>query len=215
MNNWSHPYVIVVGVDYSEVSRWALKEAFRTATTRSPSELHVLHVESVAHPYPHADAPGSADEVMSRSLQRLEAFVTRELLAFQAGGEPPPPAVSTHVRLAAPGAEIAQFAFDVGADLIVVGTHGRSGLARLLLGSVAHSVVTLAACPVLVARAKELADVAHLEPACPRCIATRQQSGCKELWCEQHRTKRGQRHTYHQTEHVGQETNFRFVFDRN
>ncbi|MEO6600086.1 MAG: universal stress protein [Polyangiaceae bacterium] len=213
MKQSRHPYVVVVGVDYSEVSRWALREAFSTAVTRSPSELHALHVESDAHPYPHADTPGSPDEVLSRSLQRLETFVTRELLALQAAGEPLPPAVSTHVRVAAPGPEIAQFAVNVGADLIVVGTHGRSGLARLLLGSVAHSVVSLAACPVLVVRAKELADVPRLEPACPRCVETRQQSASKELWCEQHRTKHGRRHTYHQTDRIGQETNFPLVFD--
>jgi nucleotide-binding universal stress UspA family protein len=50
--------------------------------------------------------------------------------------------------------EILQVASDVGCDLIVMGSHGRTGLGRLLMGSVAESVLTGASCPVLVVKAR-------------------------------------------------------------
>jgi nucleotide-binding universal stress UspA family protein len=55
-------------------------------------------------------------------------------------------------RIGDPGTEIAVFAKQVSADLIVMSSHGRSGLSRLLLGSVAERVLRLAECPVLVVR---------------------------------------------------------------
>ena len=51
-----------------------------------------------------------------------------------------------------PGHEIAEFAEEIDAELIVIPSHGRTGLTRLLLGSVAERVVRLAHCPVLVFR---------------------------------------------------------------
>jgi nucleotide-binding universal stress UspA family protein len=53
------------------------------------------------------------------------------------------------VRFGDPGHEIARYAEDVSAGLIVVSPHGKSGLERLLIGSVADRVVRLAHCPVL------------------------------------------------------------------
>ena len=58
----------------------------------------------------------------------------------------------TEVRIGAPAAEIVAAAGDLKADLICLGTHGRSGLAHLLLGSVAEKVIRHAPCPVLTVR---------------------------------------------------------------
>ena len=63
--------------------------------------------------------------------------------------------VRTVVRRGHPYSEIDQIAKDIGADLIVVSTHGRSGLQHLLLGSVAERVIRHAPCPVLVVRENE------------------------------------------------------------
>ena len=54
-----------------------------------------------------------------------------------------------------PYAEICGYATDTGIDLIVIGTHGRSGLSHVLLGSVAEKVVRKANCPVLTVRPNE------------------------------------------------------------
>jgi nucleotide-binding universal stress UspA family protein len=58
----------------------------------------------------------------------------------------------TEVRMGAPAAEIVAAAGDLKADLICLGTHGRGGLAHLLLGSVAEKVIRHAPCPVLTVR---------------------------------------------------------------
>jgi nucleotide-binding universal stress UspA family protein len=61
-----------------------------------------------------------------------------------------------HIRLDAASEEISQLAADLEADLVVVGTHGRRGLGRFLLGSVAEGVVRAAPCPVFVVRPKRV-----------------------------------------------------------
>ena len=58
--------------------------------------------------------------------------------------------VDFHVRFGDPGREIAAFAESQHADLIVMPSHGRTGLSRILIGSVAERVVRLAHCPVLI-----------------------------------------------------------------
>ncbi len=60
--------------------------------------------------------------------------------------------VTTVVRVGNPGLEIADYATQLGADLIVISSHGYHGLKRLLLGSVAERVIRHAECPVLVLR---------------------------------------------------------------
>jgi nucleotide-binding universal stress UspA family protein len=58
------------------------------------------------------------------------------------------------VRLGSPAQELIELANLLDADLVVVGTHGRTGLGRLLVGSVAEAAVKKARCPVLVVREK-------------------------------------------------------------
>jgi|SRR5450432_1286988 len=221
------PYIIVVGVDYSEVSRLALREALRTASDRTGSEVHVIYVETDIRLIPDRGADGEAEPegnlhrlsaatCFAEALQRLHEVVTEEVTAFRDSLHDAAETairVVSHIRTNTPSHAIAQIAADLEADLVVVGTQGRSGLALVLLGSVAHAVVTLAPCPVLVVRAKHLSLAPSIEPPCPRCLEARKQSGGNALWCEQHRAHHGQRHTYHQTDRVGQETNFPLVFD--
>ncbi len=218
----SKPFVIVVGVDHSEVSRAALRQALQLAADRRQSEVHVLHVQTalVPYPYPFPKLQATVAQVFERALQRLKHVVADELATFQEAqrrlGRRPFGHVVSHVRSQTPGREIAQLAADLDADLVVVGTHGRSGIARLLLGSVAHAVVTLAPCPVLVVRPKNL-DFREpsLEPPCVRCVETRQQSGGVETWCAEHREHHGQRAAYYQADGVEPEDNLHQNFNRN
>jgi hypothetical protein len=107
--------------------------------------------------------------------------------------------VVTHVRTDAPAEEIAQLSADLDADLVVVGTHGRRGVSRMLMGSVAEGVVRLSPCTVLVVRPKQT-DAPHITPPCADCAETRRASGGAELWCTAHRQHHGQRQR-----HAGQE----------
>jgi len=67
---------------------------------------------------------------------------------------PPQATALDFVQIGSPETEIVKAAKDWPADLIVIGSHGRGGLQRVLLGSVAEGVMRQAACPVLVVRAK-------------------------------------------------------------
>ncbi len=200
------PYVIVVGVDYSDLGAQALERAFEVASTYPRSEVHAVNVvrnfgEFVMIELPQASPYGlSLDE----AADRLQGYVEEQKRRFEKRlGRRACERCMTHLRSEVPADEIARLAVDVQADLVVVGTHGRRGVSRLVLGSVAESVVRLAECPVLVVRPKKTdTHVPKIEPPCPRCVAVRKATGGKELWCEQHRERHGRRHTYHYHDRV-------------
>jgi len=77
-----------------------------------------------------------------------------------AGSKPP----RREVRVGETYQRIVEYAEQEGIDLIVMGTHGRTGVSRLLMGSVAENVVRHAPCPVLLARAQAASEEA-LQPA--------------------------------------------------
>jgi nucleotide-binding universal stress UspA family protein len=142
---------ILVPTDFSEPSRVALRYGMALAETFGAT-LHVLHV--VIDPYiippagegylPPADFP---QQLELRARQELEQFVPADWRRKH-------PTKLDCVHGAA-FAEITRYAQDHVIDLIVIGTHGRSAVAQLLLGSVAEKVVRTAPCPVLTVRAKE------------------------------------------------------------
>jgi nucleotide-binding universal stress UspA family protein len=200
MNQSEKPYVIVVGVDLSEESNLALDQAITIGSRTARSELHVVHVVSTVLPVPSVDYPAAAPVSLASAGERLRSHVDARLAEHEADFSSPysrrPERVVCHIRLDAPSEEIAQLAADLEADLVVVGTHGRRGIGRLILGSVAEGVVRAAPCPVFVVRPKRVIEMPRIEPPCPECVKTRQATAGAELWCEQHRERHGQRHTY-------------------
>jgi nucleotide-binding universal stress UspA family protein len=218
MSDSEKPYLVVVGVDYSPASDLALEQAFELAMARPKAEVHIVNVVRLYGNQALMDAPTTQAGFVAVSLAdakaQLDAYVERQKTAFgKSKNGSRMQAVVAHLRLEAPAEEIAQIAADLEADVIVVGTHGRRGVARLLLGSVAEAVVRLAPCPVFVVRPKALpAELPKIEPPCPRCVEARIASGGKEYWCEQHRERHGQRHTYHQTDRAGSDTEMPLVY---
>lgn len=217
------PYVIVVGVDYSKASDLALARAFEVATERQHAEVHIVHVmqtfgvgpalEPIEFGVASAPDPRQLSDVSEQlrlyADKRLQEF--RSVMAERKKTKLFERAVS-HVRLDSAVHEIAQLAADLEADLVIVGTHGRRGAARLLLGSVAEGVVRHAPCPVLVVRDKSVESPGpKIEPACPRCLEARRASAGKEFWCAQHSERHGRRHTYHQVDRVGSDGQFPLV----
>jgi nucleotide-binding universal stress UspA family protein len=142
---------ILVPTDFSATSDAALAYAKSLATCLEAS-LHLVHVftdpyapaafaPDVYAPIP-ADATANALEEARRNLvQRLD---DRELKRFRG---------TRNIVTGLTATEIVRYAADHGVDLIVMGTHGRRGVAHLLLGSVAEHVVRTARCPVLTVRA--------------------------------------------------------------
>lgn len=213
------PYVIVVAVDYSDSARLALERAFELAAEKPNAKLHVLNVLPVYEPA----AVDSSNAAWPRALPSFEESTERlrtHVAEARAGYEAAHPdreagfleTMAVHQRVSDPSVEIAQLAADVEADLVVVGTHGRRGIARLIMGSVAEATIRLAPCTVLVVRPKSVPPPAPvIEPPCPRCVAARKESQGRELWCAQHREHHGQRHTYHQGDRAGADTNMPLV----
>lgn len=159
------PQQVVVADDFSPSSRAALDRAAEIAC-RAP--WHVLHFVTAIDPIagipfiPHQRIDAAYAEVVHDALgERVrESFAGREASAEVH--------VFLHARIGKPAEEILGVASDVGADLVIVGSHARSGLTRVVLGSVSEQVVREALCPVMVARAKtyrdvELARVIHFD----------------------------------------------------
>ena len=144
---------ILVPTDYSECSRAAFEFALGVAATvRAP--VDVLHVWSAPYFGPGYGLDTAAILVDPVSNQTIFDLVRKEAVSEMvrfAGSVQAPPGVvvSTHVESGEPLQKILEFAKERGSDLLVVGTHGRTGAGHWLLGSVAERLVRLAHCPVL------------------------------------------------------------------
>jgi nucleotide-binding universal stress UspA family protein len=131
---------ILCPVDFSTASLAALKEASTTAK-EAGGHLIVLHVVK----------PVQGDDLCP---PLYDAAYKEELLASLKDVAVPQDRVSIEHRILVgnPAPIIVRIAEEEGVDLIVMGTHGRSGFRRLFLGSVAEAVVRSARCPVLTIR---------------------------------------------------------------
>src|SRR3954462_4054834 len=133
---------IVVPIDFSGPSIEALQFAANLAQQTGATLLPIYVAEHVVYFDETITFPGQ------RVLEQIKAKLTG--LARERVNEVVP--VFPHVRTGRPWEEIAKFATQSEGDLIVIGTHGRTGLPHLLLGSTAQRVVQHATCPVLVFR---------------------------------------------------------------
>jgi nucleotide-binding universal stress UspA family protein len=137
-------------VDFSEHSRLAVREAAEL-THRFDGELELIHVHPLAPPAVTVEAIPAIHDVQA-AVRELQ--VTMAPWAEEAGRIAHRPVGST-VSPGLPADEIVRFARERKMDVVVVGTQGRKGLSRLLLGSVAERVVREAPCAVLVVRERE------------------------------------------------------------
>jgi len=140
---------IVVPTDFSTCAEAAWKLARRVAAM-SGGELILVHV-LVETPL-YRESPfgmNAVREVYETARKWAEGALEGWVAKARAEGQL---AVRAVLRTGVPHADIVKLATDERADLIVIGTHGRGGLERAILGSVADRVVRLAACPVLTVR---------------------------------------------------------------
>jgi nucleotide-binding universal stress UspA family protein len=160
-------FVILAAVDSSFASAEVARAAAAQAWMNPGAEVHVVHVVEAAHA-----VEGNA--ALDVAYEEVRASTDAKVTSHVSGGEP--------------WREIVQLAVDLEADVVILGTHGRSGIRRLVLGSVAETVVRRAPCPVLVVRKKEhrVEDGPEIEPPCPDCVAARRKAEGATLWCERH-----------------------------
>lgn len=152
-----HPVQVVVAYDFSPSSEQALSRAVEVAA-RAPQ--HVLHIVAALDPHDRMATADKLEGVTYETADHIQKQVVERVTAAFAGR---PTAADVqffvHARIGKPATEILGLASDVGADLIFIGSHGKTGVERFLLGSVSERVVREAQCPVLVARAKTYADI--------------------------------------------------------
>jgi nucleotide-binding universal stress UspA family protein len=210
----SDPHIVVVGMDFSELSDEAFRRAYELAALHPASELHAIRVTEPAKTAPLADYD-AIEPTTPLQLDELSAVLAKHvdrLLVKMEGSFRSDVRVVSHSRIDAPMLGITQLASELKAQLIVVGTHGRHGLARWLLGSVAEGVVRHAACPVLIIPPHPpLTDLVQIEPLCSHCAEARRATDGRELWCTQHRDRHGRRHTYHQRDRMSEDSSFPLV----
>ena len=128
--SWTPKSSIVVPIDFSELSGQALETA--RELTDDVTKIHVVHV---LHGMSMGE-PGVYWEAFDKQV-RADGVVQAFRMRY---GSSPLEKSDFQVRLGDPGHEIAEFAQQVNADLIVMPSHGRGGVSRLLLGSVAERV---------------------------------------------------------------------------
>ncbi len=143
---------ILVPTDFSDGSEaaWRLAESVARAVT---AELVLLHVFVEAPLYAEG-GPMSTDKTRGFYMA-ARAWVEQELKKWTAPVRAGGLVAREIIRVGAPHREIVGAATDEQASLIVIGTHGRGGVERALLGSVADRVIRTAPCPVLSVRSRE------------------------------------------------------------
>jgi nucleotide-binding universal stress UspA family protein len=137
---------ILCPIDFSDYSRRALDHAMAIARWygSTVTALHVFSSTPVVASYP---GPVVLEPIVLTAVGREELLA--ETKAFIDAEAVPGVRVEAVVQEGQAAAEIADMAISMNADLLVIGTHGRSGFERLLLGSVTEKVLRKARCPVL------------------------------------------------------------------
>ena len=146
---------ILVPTDFSRYADAAFRYALELARPFH-ARIHLLHV---------VDNPLAAgmwsSEIYTAELSGLQVNLVRDAEQRLKHCVPPDAGnVSTEVCTGNPTGQILDTARDRGADLIVMGTHGRTGIAHVVMGSVAERVVRQASCPVLTLRATIASEAA-------------------------------------------------------
>jgi len=156
---------LLVAVDFSDSSEAALAYAVELAKPLG-AKLVVMHsYELPVYGFPDGALVASVDvatRIMQGAQTGLEAMVER----YKSVAE-----LSTIVRQGVPWEEVHAVAEEVDADMIVIGTHGRRGIARALLGSVAEKILRTSTRPVLAIHAGHTKSGEHAVPRSARRTA--------------------------------------------
>jgi nucleotide-binding universal stress UspA family protein len=143
---------VLVATDFSEAADAAL--AYGRALARAfGATLHVIHVADDMYMRLGGDAYAAVLPELQEDVERQAKDRLARLLIDD--DSMPLPTKSVVITAGATAPAIVNYAAKMDVDLIVVGTHGRSAVAHLLMGSVAERVVRTARCPVLTVRHPE------------------------------------------------------------
>jgi len=136
---------VLVATDFSDASGGALALARSVARTEGAA-LTVVHV---------MELPALPEGLQVDLVTPLTDAANAQFVPLMAAVRADVPGATQRLELGAPWERILEVSREIGADLVVVGTHGRRGVVHALLGSVAERVVRLSPVPVLTVRAPE------------------------------------------------------------
>lgn len=193
----SNRTVILTAVDTSHLADLVIDRAAAQARSTPGAVLHVVHAVDTI-PIAAATVGGSPFGVPSAAVLLKAGREHLERLQHRAQQE----GVTAigHLIVGNPRAVILQLAASLQADLLVVGTHDPGKLERLLLGSIAESLVRKAPCPVLLVRTKreQHPDVPEILPPCPDCVAIQKATNGERLWCDRHSEHHPRAHQFYE-----------------
>jgi nucleotide-binding universal stress UspA family protein len=152
--------IAVVGVDLGCTGDDALLEGLHLLEVGALAKLHMLYV---IDPRTITDEAHHRLENEERALASAPKRVEQHALALcRVGGlKLTSDRFVAHARIGDPAPTLLQMCVDYDADLLIVGTHGRTGLDRVLDGSVAETAARRARCPVIIARRKDYTGIAR------------------------------------------------------
>ena len=139
---WSLHQPIVVPFDFSDHSVAAVRQAVKIAD--APSQVHVVYVIPFLIPTEPGVVWGTVDD--ASRLKHATEELEKALPEHEYGN------IHRDVRIGDPGQVTVGYAEELNSELIIIGSHGRTGITRLVLGSVAERVTRLSHCPVLVVK---------------------------------------------------------------
>lgn len=162
---------ILFATDFSACADRALEYAL-TLTDLWKSELTVMTVLEL---YPGMDPDYTVNKMY---LDHLRDEAKRQLASLESRVKAAGHSIATRIDVGIPSQCVQAVAEEIGADLLVVGTHGRTGLDHVLVGSTAERVVRIAPCPVLAVKADKGAAPATQAPAIKRIVVPIDLSTC-------------------------------------
>lgn len=177
---------ILAAIDYSDGSTSVVERAVAFSKQYRPCTLHFLHVNQ-ALVKDEEGQEGRRLELLEWLGARLpdpeDALAGITVIAHEAAGEP--------------WQLIVQLAGELTTDIVVLGTHNRKGMHRLMMGSVAEAVSRHCGCSVFVVRQKDHGPFMDLEPLCGLCVEARRDTDGDVLWCKDHVARQDRRHAYY------------------
>ncbi|MHC4268471.1 MAG: universal stress protein [Planctomycetota bacterium] len=142
---------VLVATDFSEYSKVAFDICLGASRCMN-AELYILHtIEKLPHDYRHLLSSNVHDDMK----QKLEKEAVDKIRAMLPAERKDSDGIVPMVRFGKPFLEIIKVAKEKNVDLLAIGTHGRGGVDRLILGGVAERIVRKADCPVMVIRSRK------------------------------------------------------------
>ena len=143
-------FQVVVAYDFTELAELALNEALVLANLQPQAAVHVIGILDPKQGMPNIGIETANADGAAAVQERLQEHVCKVVARIQ----PEDFYFFVHSRIGDAAGEVVGLANEIEADLIIAGTHGRTGIRRMVLGSVAEKISRHAQCPVLVMRHK-------------------------------------------------------------